>query len=229
MPILGQSWSANYGSNDSANNAYANGGYSYGDTDVGSASGWIGRFINNINGTTAKNEYNTAQADTQFERTKYLQDLAYVQNSALAKENRDWQEMMSNTAYQRAVNDMKAAGLNPAAIGGNPASTPSGASGQVSAGSVAAAHAAGGDASIIGLIGRVAAMAIMKGAYTKMANTAAKAAAGGSNVTAAVTNAAKSEVTSAAEAERILRKQMEMDVLKMRGKWNMQHGFPYDW
>lgn len=54
-----------------------------------------------------------------------------------AQKNRDWQEMMSNTAYQRQVKDMQAAGLNPmlAAMKGGGASTPSGSMGQtVSAG-----------------------------------------------------------------------------------------------
>lgn len=34
-------------------------------------------------------------------------------NALEAQKNRDWQTQMSNTAYQRAMTDMKAAGLNP--------------------------------------------------------------------------------------------------------------------
>ena len=41
------------------------------------------------------------------------QDKANRQNIQLAEDNRKWQEMMSNTAYQRAMDDMKKSGLNP--------------------------------------------------------------------------------------------------------------------
>lgn len=67
----------------------------------------VGTFFNDVTGTSAQNEFNAKQASIQ----------------------REWEERMSNTAYQRQVEDMKKAGLNPyLAYSSGGAFTPSGAS-----------------------------------------------------------------------------------------------------
>ena len=60
-------------------------------------------------------------------------------NSTEAMKNREWQEHMSNTAYQGAVADMKEAGLNPIlAFQNGGASTPGGSAGTISGASMGA-------------------------------------------------------------------------------------------
>ena len=78
---------------------------------------------------------NQTQTDTWNKTAEY--------NSQEAQKNREWQEYMSSTAYQRAVADLKAAGLNPilAAMNGG-ASMGNGAT--ASQGNISAAMASSG-------------------------------------------------------------------------------------
>lgn len=81
--------------------------------------------------------YNTLQAIMQGIYNHIENSTAMQYNSAEALANRNWQENMSNTAYQRAVEDMKKAGLNPIlAFANGGASTPGGSAGTISGASM---------------------------------------------------------------------------------------------
>ena len=77
--------------------------------------------------------YNTLQAIMQGVYNHIENSVAMNYNSAEALANREWQEHMSSTAYQRAVEDMKKAGINPIlAFANGGASTPGGSAGTIS-------------------------------------------------------------------------------------------------
>ena len=96
--------------------------------------------------------YNTMAAITQGVYNQISNNAAMSYNSAEAAKNRAWQKQMSDTAYQRAVADMKKAGINPIlAYQQGGASTPGGAQGTISGASMGLASSSAASASALGV------------------------------------------------------------------------------
>lgn len=91
---------------------------------LGGAAATVAPFYSAYSAAESQRDANTANAQ--------LNDMNIAVNREEAQMNRDFQERMSNSAWQRGVMDMRKAGINPmAAYSSGGASAPSGAVGTV--------------------------------------------------------------------------------------------------
>lgn len=121
----------------------------------------VGEPVSTTQGDFFSGLRNIVTGDMDYRRERELQDISNAFSASEAQKSRYFSERMSNSAYQRAVADMKAAGINPAlAISQGGVSTPSSASASASS-----AHAGNSGQGLMTLLG-----ALLGGAF-KVATT----------------------------------------------------------
>ena len=138
----------------------------------GLGSSWF-----NAEAVAQEDWYRNEQAqNNQLFRDLYFQEQTNAFNAQEAQKQRDYDERMSNSQYQRAVDDMKKAGLNPVlALGGNGASFHGGASASSGGSRSSSGYRSSGANDDLGsLLGTVA--SVVAGLYTAGASNATKIA-----------------------------------------------------
>ena len=109
-------------------------------------------------------------ADNALYRDIIAQQYANQFNANEAQKQRDFEERMSNTSYQRAVDDMKKAGINPIMLMSNGgADTPQGAVASASSSRSSGSSYRGGTADTSGAVRGL--MSIVAGLLTKGKST----------------------------------------------------------
>lgn len=150
----GSGWSNDWGYSNSAQNSISEwGGYANGES-------WDRTYGREASAQDVIN----AQYANNVEKEMWALQALY--NAQEAEKSRQFQAQMSNTAYQRAVDDLKKAGLNPILAAGVASSTPVGAT--ASAG-LSSAHKANAYAESVG------------GSYNRSSNSGYSKSTGYSN------------------------------------------------
>lgn len=175
---FGNSWKNDIDRNlNPASTGFINSGYSAeapGNTWRGIGADWF----NAENVALEDYKRNEQAANNQLARDLYL----FQEQKNFTREQMDWEKEMSSTSYQRAVEDMKKAGINPVmAINQGGASTPSApSSGASSSRGGYSARGTGADTaqifgSILALVGGIYGAAAKNAASILNSSTAANA------------------------------------------------------